>query len=398
VSGGTDYRLIFPDSPQWEVNEQPGVGYYFMVATEEPLDLSGFTYRTDVQRWDLSSVGETVYEDPYLAIDDYIAAIIPNWEVASYALDFLKYDVGEEYSFPRFLCYDCHSYRSYSSWNPYLYACTSFRIVIWDDPYFYPAYRYSGTRVVYPYLILNRPRYAVAARGPKEGWSPIVRFREAPSARTSVEYKEPQIARGASKAAPIRRPSSSAASPRNGVVRRSSATTQRPMGSATPTRPNSRASVLRRPARPSAPLGSGRVTRPRVSQSPRSSPAVAPERGRTQGRVTPRPTLQQPPRATSSRPANASSRPTPSPRSNGIGRRNAAPSSTARPRTSTVRPRPLARPSASPRPESNHEVLLNGRPMRVGRLTTAMSQWRACSRGDNSRSLSTLPPVVETRQ
>ena len=34
VSGGTDYRLIFPDSPQWEVNEQPGVGYYFMVATE----------------------------------------------------------------------------------------------------------------------------------------------------------------------------------------------------------------------------------------------------------------------------------------------------------------------------------------------------------------------------
>ena len=123
------------------------MGYYFIVAAEQPLDFSRLDFVPDEDRWDLGRVGETVYEDPYVAIDAYVAALIPDWEVAPYALDFIEYSVGESHSYPRFLCYDCHGQRPYTNWNPYTYACTDFRVVLWDDPYYYPAYRYAGTRL-----------------------------------------------------------------------------------------------------------------------------------------------------------------------------------------------------------------------------------------------------------
>ena len=37
VSGGRDYRLLFPDSDYWSVDESPGVGYYFVLASEKPF-------------------------------------------------------------------------------------------------------------------------------------------------------------------------------------------------------------------------------------------------------------------------------------------------------------------------------------------------------------------------
>ena len=40
--GGRDYRLVFPRSAQWVVGEYPGIGYYFIVAAEQPLDFSRF--------------------------------------------------------------------------------------------------------------------------------------------------------------------------------------------------------------------------------------------------------------------------------------------------------------------------------------------------------------------
>ena len=118
MRGGRDYRLLFPQTPVWVIDEDPGVGYFFMVASPEPLDFSAFPFDAELG-WDLSGVGEVVYEDPYVAIDDYVAAIVPNWEQVPYALDFITYNVGDTYSYPRFLCYDCHESRPYSSWNPY---------------------------------------------------------------------------------------------------------------------------------------------------------------------------------------------------------------------------------------------------------------------------------------
>ena len=110
VRGGRDYRLLFPRSPRWRVDEDPGVGYFFMVASPEPLDFSAFRYDEE-EGWDLSEVGATIYEDPYVAIDDYVAAIVPEWEFVPYALDFLTYNVGDTHSYPRFLCYVTHYFR-----------------------------------------------------------------------------------------------------------------------------------------------------------------------------------------------------------------------------------------------------------------------------------------------
>jgi hypothetical protein len=135
VRGGLDYRLLTSEGASWRVDEDPGMGYLFAVASPEPLDLSAFAYDARFG-WDLSAVGQAVYSDPYVAIDDYVAVIVPGWETVPYALDFLTYSVGETYSYPRFLCYDCHTYQRYERWNPYSYTCRTYRVVIWDDPFF----------------------------------------------------------------------------------------------------------------------------------------------------------------------------------------------------------------------------------------------------------------------
>jgi len=187
VGGERDYRLVLRDAPRWRVDDDPGVGYFFMVASDSPPDLSQFGFDA-VDGWDLSGVGEAVYEDPYIAIDEYVATILPDWDIVPYALDFLTYNVGEDNDFPRFLCYDCHCFQSYSNWNPYAYSCSSYQVVIWDDPYFYPRYRYSGTRVVVARPPIPRPRYGMTARVAGSWGQPIVRTRQAPPRRTAT-YK-----------------------------------------------------------------------------------------------------------------------------------------------------------------------------------------------------------------
>lgn len=173
VVGGRDYELMFPRTSYWYVDDPPGLGYYFLVASPEPFDLSRFDYSYYDRGWDLTRVGRNVYTDPYVAMDEYVAALIPDWEYVEYALDFTEYHVGDQaYDYPRFLCYDCHGFRSYSVWNPYHYACTSFRVVVYTDPYYYPIYRYRGDRVVYarpPYRGLPRYEFKERAYGDPVG-------------------------------------------------------------------------------------------------------------------------------------------------------------------------------------------------------------------------------------
>jgi len=105
-------------------------------------------------------------------------SLIPEWEYTAYALDFTAYSVGEAHTYPRFLCYDCHGFRPYQSWNPYHYTCTSFRLMIWDDPFYYPYSRYRGTRVVYVQPQRPRePRFVFKERADGEPGVPVVRTR-----------------------------------------------------------------------------------------------------------------------------------------------------------------------------------------------------------------------------
>ena len=274
LTGGVDYRLIFPSSPVWRVRDDPGVGYFFMVASPNPLDFSAFPFDPEFG-WDLGAVGNVVYEDPYVAIDEYVAQLIPGWEEVPYGLDFISYSVGDTYTYPRFLCYDCHDARPYASWNPYAVPCTTYRVVIYDDPYFYPYYRYSGMAVVVARPLVTQPRYAFSARSVGDSYRPIIRTREAPPRRSSAQYREsPRATEPASPRAltPQRGPSG-----RPTLQRRPSAPSSRlpvrtpPSASGNRSAPNA---TIVRPSRPS-------------TSSPSSTPRT---RARPSERVAPTPT------------------------------------------------------------------------------------------------------------
>jgi len=178
--GGRDYRVLFPGSSYWYVEDYPGMGYFFIVASPEPFDFTELRYSHYGGGWDLSYVGRQVYQDPYLAMDDYVAALIPDWEYVPYGLDFTTYHVEQRYEYPRFLCYDCHGFRPFYSWNPYHYACTSFRVVIYNDPYYYPVTRYRGTRVVYVEPRRGVAHFGFKERADGEPWTPQVVVRDTP--------------------------------------------------------------------------------------------------------------------------------------------------------------------------------------------------------------------------
>jgi len=315
VEGGRDYRLLFSDGAGWRVEEDPGMGYFFIVASPEPLDFSLFPY-DEQHGWDVAAVGAAVYSDPYVAIDDYVATIVPNWETVPYALDFLTYSVGETYSYPRFLCYDCHTYQRYASWNPYDYNCVTYRVVIYDDPFFYPRYRYSGVNVVYAWPVRSLPRYEVTRRVVGDAVAPIVRVRT-PAAREAAyaAYKESPVA----------------TSPRTATAERRSVAN----GTATAA-PAARSGLGVAPVRRSAAGLAAPQERSRTGVAPQQVPDTARARPTLQRRPSARLPVRTPPSARPTQPPTASPRP--------------AEPKAVTPAPSRTSPRaPIARPETEPR-------------------------------------------------
>lgn len=369
AAGGRDYRLLFPRSPYWYVDEYEGKGYFFAVASPRPFEFSRLRYVAYEKAWDLAPVGRTVYQDPYLAMDDYVAALIPDWETVPYALDFISYDVGGAHEYPRFLCYDCHGFRSFATWNPYTYACTSFRVVIWDDPYFYPAYRYGPTRVVFNSPPRGRVRFEFKERAPGEAWSPLQRTRQ-PAQRRTPQYLEPSVA---DPDRPRVVPPTRRVVPSGGTATgpdRAGASTARPPARRPSASGGSGATTVVPPARrPSDPSAGARVSEPRGegrAVTPPSRPAQ--ERPILQRRPATPSSSARPPASRPDEPRARPQGPTriirPSP-SGGVrpatpSRPSARPSTPAAGGTRVVRPptsgrpsvRPPARPGAGSRPSA----------------------------------------------
>ena len=321
-----DYRLLFPRSAYWNVDDRPGVGYFFVVTSPTPFDFSDFRYSYYDGGWDLSAVGSTVYSDPYVAMDDYVARLVPDWEYLDYGLDFISYSVGGAHEYPRFLCYQCHGFRPYSVWDPYRYSCVNFRVVVYDDPYFYPSRRYRADRVVMvgprnP----TRPRFGFKERAPGESGTPVVVVRQPERGDPPAVADRPRTDQRAGRGRVVSPP-----------VVRSPTTTRR--------RDNSGGDVPR--VRPDG----GRVTPPpagdrepaRVRDLP--APDAVPRRPTLERRSTP------PSQDTRSRPERARQRPTPTPP-----RQSPQPDrpSTRRPdnpRAGSSARAPSTRPSTGPRP------------------------------------------------
>jgi hypothetical protein len=154
------------------VDDDPGMGYLFAIAAAEPLDFRDIT-RGDY--WDYRLVdGGRIQGDPYVALTDLAARIAPDGD---YDYDIAPYYVEHRYDYPRFVCYDCHAHASYQEWNPYSQSCPRYRVVIRDDPRYYP-YRYGGRNVVASRPAHPGPRYVFRDADP--GRPAVVREQSEP--------------------------------------------------------------------------------------------------------------------------------------------------------------------------------------------------------------------------
>src|SRR5256886_2497111 len=155
--GGREYDVLQRSSPDaFYVDDYPGMGYIFAVAAADPFVYDAIKSE---DHWDYRLIADgRVRGDPYTALTDLAQRIVPD-RYTDWDYDIAPYYVQQHYDYPRFLCYDCHTYVSYPYWRPYDYSCVRFRIVMYDDPYYYP-YRYSGgTRVVFTRPLRPEPRF-----------------------------------------------------------------------------------------------------------------------------------------------------------------------------------------------------------------------------------------------
>lgn len=156
--GGATYSVANHDrSSAFYVEDYPGVGYIFAVASSEP-----FNYDPIIGdgRWDLHVVSDgRIHGDPRSSMEE-IAVQLMSEDYADFDTHLLPYYVEQRYDYPRFVCYDCHAYTPWVHWDPYQAWCRRFTLVVFNDPYYYyPSYwyptryyggrYYGGTRVVY---------------------------------------------------------------------------------------------------------------------------------------------------------------------------------------------------------------------------------------------------------
>jgi hypothetical protein len=163
--GGRTFEVLGRSQDEaFRVDDPAGVGYVFAVTTPDPFDYDEIT-RGD--HWDYRAISDgQVRGDPYVALTDLAARIAGPYD---YDYDIAEYYVEQHYDYPRFVCYDCHGYVSYHYWDPYDSFCSRFRIVVYDDPYYYP-YRYYGGRVTVVHPYRPEPRYVFKDYNPSDDY------------------------------------------------------------------------------------------------------------------------------------------------------------------------------------------------------------------------------------
>jgi len=144
------------------VEDGPGIGYVFAVASPRPLDFDDIA-RGD--HWDYRAIeGGRITGDPYVALADLAARMAPDDD---YDYDISPYYVERRYEYPRFVCYDCHAYAKYDQWDPYRRACARFRVVVYEDPRYYPYRSGRGRNVVIERPHRPEPRYVFRDADPR---------------------------------------------------------------------------------------------------------------------------------------------------------------------------------------------------------------------------------------
>jgi len=181
VRGGYTYDVPnYGEHDAFVVDDDPGVGYVYGVASADAFQYGAFE---NADHWDLAMAMDygRIHGDPYQSLEDLTQRMIPPG-YADYDTHLLPYYVDRHYDYPRFVCYDCHSYVSYAYWDPYDYWCPRYTLFVYRDPfYFYPSYwyptrYYGGTRVVYVRPAERGGMYVFKARGDQS--APAIAYRD----------------------------------------------------------------------------------------------------------------------------------------------------------------------------------------------------------------------------
>ncbi len=181
--GGETYVVPgIDDRDAFYVDDAPGIGYVFGVASADPFSYDAFEASDHWSFQDINDLSDgRIHGDPYASLQDLVGHIMPPG-YADYDTHLLPYYVNQHYDYPRFLCYDCHAYTPYAYWDPYGAWCPRFSLAVFYNPfYFYPSYwyptrYYRGTNVVYVRPGLNRSQYVFRSRGAQA--SPYVVYRD----------------------------------------------------------------------------------------------------------------------------------------------------------------------------------------------------------------------------
>lgn len=172
------------------IDDYPGQGFVFAIASSAPLDLDSYS-RGDY--WDYSRIAQhgKVTGDPFVAFSDLLNGLVADSGEGESSYDVRDYHVEGKYEYPRFLCYECHSYVRYLSWNPYEQCCSRFRVVRYDEPEYYPVGQYGSERTVYARPRTLDARYVFQDRDADEPFVSIA------NRRSRVEGDEQPRMRGA---------------------------------------------------------------------------------------------------------------------------------------------------------------------------------------------------------
>ena len=154
VEGGRQYSVATSQGG-FVVDDDDGLGYVFAIGSYDRLN---FRQISDGHHWQYGGAGY-VRGDPFVAMSAFAERLLWNSR-DPYAMAHAGYYVERYVDYPRFACYDCHAGSSSHGrvrWDPYGHRCSQVRVIVYDDPDYYPYARYPGRSVVYTQP--PRPRY-----------------------------------------------------------------------------------------------------------------------------------------------------------------------------------------------------------------------------------------------
>jgi hypothetical protein len=268
----------------WTVRERPGIGYFHLIASSQPLNVRALRRPSALDR-SFVGLGGEVRGDPFWVLDRVTRLLVGSAQYGRVAVDTYGYQVGGRHRYPAYVCTDAYGV-DYWDAGSYYGSCDRVVRLLRSEPQYYDTRRYRGDRSVY---------YRSAEPAVRHG------FKEPPTRDRSVE----SMGVTNRPATPSRAP---AAAPGGAVPLRPTPTRPQPRNEPQP--PAGREPAARPAPRPE-PQARPSEERPRLERRPAErQPAARPSPPREEERPPPRPAAERP----------AGERPAPTPRAERPGR------------------------------------------------------------------------------